>query len=83
MVTPLRAVARTPHVGDATGVLNNRLHCGSRSANSAVPAPFPAGAAARSAGPVTALMAAQTHREARWPQWRPALPPRDDMRASD
>jgi hypothetical protein len=32
--------------------------------------------------PVAALMAAQTRREPRWPQWRPAPPPRDDMRAA-
>ena len=55
---------------------------GSRSANGAVPPPFPAGAAARPAVPVAALMAAQTRREPRWPQWRPAPPPRDDMRAA-
>ena len=55
---------------------------GSRSANGAVPPPFPAGAAARPAVPVAALMAAQTRREPRWPQWHPAPPPRDDMRAA-
>ena len=56
---------------------------GSRRANGAVPPPFPAGAAARPAGPVAALMAALTHREPRWPQWRPAPTPRDDMRTAD
>jgi hypothetical protein len=70
-----------PHAGGAVGVLRAGIVC-RRADGGAVPPPFPAGAAARPAGPIAALMAVQA-RLSRGGSMVPSRRPQDDMRATD